>query len=587
MRLRPILLASILPLLASCSSAKKSLCDNRITFQEGELALTKNEQVLICGSDKGLEGWREVPLPQAEYQIKVKLADQGYLHPRFERNQEHLDVWRGPREKISKLTVNGADGLLFPDKLRQLRGQPLEPAQLDRVKKWADTELRTDGYGCPTVDVRAQAWDQQVIADVTPGARMRVAGIDYKGLGGLDTETLARYQAIEPGDWHNAREMQLTASRMLSDGLFQTAYFTTNCRGDLIDYHLVAGIGKPRIFRFGVGASTEEFPFTRIWFKNARLDDRASSFTVTAYASPKAQNLDVSSEFYRVPWSRRTYFGPRFFVGREKERSYEVNRARLGIDLGRNFDLSHMRFQGRIGPTLNYVDTVIGYGPRHQKYVSWDGSLMVMSHEYEIGMRDQFEGWTASFDYRGQRKGAGSSINVDRYELTAKHLWNLGAYTPPLFVLASRVQAIGVNTSQIASARENGSWLDSNGGIVPVDYRVFFGGDQNLRGFSRQGLDNGGLGYTTAVYLGFELRLVEELPYHLEPFLLFDSARLGDRRLTLDSAVFTSEGLGVRWASPFGTLRGSAARGHIFHGNKQTDRYAQEWVYFFSFGQEF
>ena len=84
-----------------------------------------------------------------------------------------------------------------------------------------------------------------------------------------------------------------------------------------------------------------------------------------------------------------------------------------------------------------------------------------------------------------------------------------------------------------------------------------------------------------------KLRLIEELPYRLQPFLLWDVARLGDRRWTLDEPQFTSWGYGIRWASPFGTLRGSAAKGEIENGNASTVAYTREWVYFFSFGQEF
>lgn len=575
--------------LAGCAGAKTKLCGDRVIMREGKLKLSKNEQVLVCGSNEGGEAWRDVPLPQAEYQIRVKLQNDGFLHPRFEREGDVLNVWQGPRDRVKDVKVKGGEGILDATKLRHVRGEALEPGELDEVKLWADSEMRSHGYGCPKIDVRAEAWNGTIFADVDSGKRMKVAGIEYTGLEGLDTEALARYQAIEPGDWHDAREMQLTSSRMLADGLFQSAYFTTTCRDDKIDYRLVTSVGKPRILTFGVGASTEEFPFTRIWFKNARLDDRASSFTATLYASPRTQSLEVRSEFYRVPWSRRSYFGPRFLLAREKERDYEVARTKVGADLGRNWDVWRTRLQGRVGPTWNYVDTVQGIGPTHLSFLSWEGSLLAMSHEYEASMRDQYTGWQSGFEYRGQREGIGSAVNVDRFEFNFKQLWNLGAYTPPLFVLATRLQAIGLDTKQLSELGENFETnRDALGKrLLPVDYRVFFGGDQNLRGFSRQVLNNGGVGYATALYLGFELRLIEELPYKLQPFLLFDSAQLGDRRMTLDKPLFVSEGLGVRWASPFGTLRGSAARGMIWGGDDSTKGYPQEWVYFFSFGQEF
>jgi outer membrane protein assembly factor BamA len=230
---------------------------------------------------------------------------------------------------------------------------------------------------------------------------------------------------------------------------------------------------------------------------------------------------------------------------------------------------------------LNYVNTVRGIGPNDISFLSWEGSWLTSSRDYELFTRDRFSGWQGGVEYRGQRKGVGSPINVDRYEVNMKNLWNVGGLVPPLVVLGARVQGVAVNSTKtnLDPSKEHE--------LLPADYRVFYGGDENLRGFSRQSLNNNGLGYLTALYFGLEMRLIEELPYHLEPFLLFDGAALGDRRVTLDHPLFLSEGLGLRWASPFGTLRGSLAKGRILHEDQTTEGYRQEWVAFVSFGQEF
>ncbi|RYZ82892.1 MAG: hypothetical protein EOP06_20945 [Proteobacteria bacterium] len=123
--------------------------------------------------------------------------------------------------------------------------------------------------------------------------------------------------------------------------------------------------------------------------------------------------------------------------------------------------------------------------------------------------------------------------------------------------------------------------------ILPKEYKIFYGGDQTLRGFGREVLVNHGRGYLTALYVGFELRLVEEIPFGVQPFLLWDLGKFGDQSHTLDAPLFSSEGLGARWSTPFGSLRGSIARGRIFSGDASTADYVQQWVYFFSFGQEF
>ena len=582
MSTRTLVLPLILTLitLGACASRSRQLCDN-IRLEEGRLTLSKNAKLLVCGSGKrGQEGWTDVPIPQAQYQIKVLLQNEGYLNPRFERRDQELIVWSGRRDRIEKLIVHGAEHLLKPSRKRQIIGQPLTPEKLDELKRWADTELQAQGYPCPRVDIKAQAWDHTVIIDVDLNVRRRIGGFDYQGLNGLDTETIARYQATEPGAWYDIRDTQLTSNRMLADGLFQSAYVVDECKPpDTVELHLRASVGRPRIFRFGVGASTEEFPFVRVTFRNARLDDRASSFTSTLYASPRSQSLDAGAEFYRLPFSRRMFWAPRALVARTKERSGEYNRAELGVDLGRYWDAWSTRMQARGGPMINYVDTVEGIGPSRLTYLGWNGRYSVMNHAYELGQREQREGWTGDFGYRGQRQGIGSPINVDRFEFNFKSLWNPTRQAPPLFIVASRLQAIAVNA--------NPAEFNQNSKTLPVDNRVFYGGDQNLRGFPRQSLRNDKFGYLTALYLGIELRLIEQLPYHLEPFLLIDSAQLGIRRMTLDAPVFGSGGFGLRWASPFGTLRGSFARGRIFKGDDETSAYPQTWVAFVSFGQEF
>jgi outer membrane translocation and assembly module TamA len=255
----------------------------------------------------------------------------------------------------------------------------------------------------------------------------------------------------------------------------------------------------------------------------------------------------------------------------------------MGADIGRKWDIEDTRLDGRVGPTLNYVNTIQGLGPDDVSYFSWRGKAQAMNHLYEAFIGNQFEGWISDIEYNGQRKGLGSPLNVDRYEARMKYLWNLGGYSPPLFVLAWRAEAVVVNSTEVTAASE--SDVDKSRELLPIDYRVFYGGDRNLRGFTRQSLDNEAKGYLTAISTGVELRLIEELPKHFQPFLLFDAAKLGDRRLVLGRQIFSSWGLGMRWPSPIGTIRGSAAKGEI--SSPGDSRYKTRWVFFLSLGQEF
>jgi hypothetical protein len=564
--------------LASCAQSGTKLCDN-VYMKEGELKLNPNERVLVCGSQKGLEGWRDVPLPQAQYQIGVILNNKGYYQPRFERIKDQLFVWSGPQRQIQAFEVEGAPGVLDPHRKRKVIGEAMTPGKLNEIENWADLELRSQGYACPEVKLEAQVWSGKVIAHAKPGVKQRVASLRRIGLEAFDEGILRRYQAFDVGDEYDVRKTQLTVTRMLADGLVQSAYFTTKCRGDEVDLTLRGTVGEPRLLTFGIGGSTEELPFMDIRFKNTRLDANGSSLTSTIHVSPRLQSWNTTADLYDLRLSQRAFLGPRFLVKRESERAYEVLTAKTGVDLGRMWDWWDIRWRGRVGPTLNYVNTVSGVGPQDAYYLSWEGSIELMSHMYESGLRDQVEGWSGSYAYTGQREGLGSIWNVDRHEIDAKYLWNIWRYSPPYMVLATRAELIGVDADPVV--------LNSDRDVLPTEYRVFYGGDENLRGFGRQILNNRDLGYLTASYLGFELRLIEELPYRLQPFLLYDIAKLGNKIYRWDRPTFDSTGVGLRWASPLGTLRGSAARGRIHAGDDSVAQYPQEWVYFLSFGREF
>lgn len=566
--------------VASVSSAKEvKICDN-ITVVDGEISLNDNERVLVCGSSAGSEGWKSIPVRQSIFHLKAILQNQGYLAPRFEREGESLKVWPEKQTLVSNLRVDGQQGILHAEKKRKIVGHPMEPSKLNEVEEWAYSEIRKQGYACTKISIEAHQWNNEVVVNAPLLAQKRIGRIEFGSLDGLNPDVLNRYRPFGEGDIYDIRKTQLMTSRLLADGLFQSAYFVVKCREGFADLQLETSVGKPKIFRFGVGTSTEELPvFLDASFKNARLDEKASSFTMATHASTRKLSFTLGSELYWIPGSTRSFFGPRFEAERLSENSFETSAVKGGADIGRNWDVKDIRLSGRWGATLNYSKTARGVGPAEAFYPTIDGSFSMVSHEYESSIREQYEGWNAQFYYRGQNKGLGSKLDVNRYRIDLKSLWNIGAFSPPIFVFGTRVEAIMVDADQIDGSQ--------NRNLLPIEDRIYLGGDQNLRGFGRQNINNGNLGYLTSLYLGFELRLIEEVPYKLQPFLLFDAARVSNQRYALDRPVYASEGIGVRWASPFGTIRASFARGHIIQADTSTVGLDEQWVFFGSFGQEF
>nr|HMN69464.1 hypothetical protein [Bdellovibrionales bacterium] len=177
--------ALVLTALTAVAHADTKLCDN-VILREGKLSLSRNEEVLVCGSSKGKEGWRDVPLPQAEYQLKVLFQAEGFYEPRFERQGTRLFVWSGPRREIKSFATPGGVGRVVAKRKRKVVGESLTPDKMNEIENWADTGLRSRGYGCPQVDLEAQAWDGTVVARMTPGEVQRVAKIQRSGFEGLD-----------------------------------------------------------------------------------------------------------------------------------------------------------------------------------------------------------------------------------------------------------------------------------------------------------------------------------------------------------------------------------------------------------------
>jgi translocation and assembly module TamA len=563
----------------SALAETNKICGN-ILAMDGKLKLNENEKVLICGSQKDSEAWNEIPLSQSKYHLRTILQNLGYSEPRFEGSSDgQLFVWLGPVTKIKSLQVSDQTGILNPKKKRQVKNDPLTSVKLNEIEAWAKIQTQSSGYACSENSVTAQVWDKTVYIDTQLNGRKKFGKLHFSQMSGLDSDVLDRYQPFQEGDWFDIRKTQIMTSRILSDGLFQSAYFVINCHDDVADIKLETSIGKSKVLRFSIGGSTEELPFADLTFKDSRLDDKASSYTASTHASPKEVSLTGSSELYFFPGWNKTFLGPRFRLAKKIENSSETNTAQAGIDIGRNWDFSNIRFNARWGPTLNYTKTIRGVGPAEVTYPTIDSSVTLNSHIYEYLYREQYEGWIFHFNYRGQNKGIGSKLDMNRYRTDLKTLWNLGGFSPPEWILAFRIESIIVDAKDINR--------NKNRDLLPIDDRIFLGGDENLRGFPRQSLDNNDLGYLTSLYLGFELRLIEDLPYHLQPFLLLDLARAGSSRYVLDKPVFESEGLGLRWPSPFGTLRGSLAKGSIRNKDSSTKSYLESWVLFLSFGQEF
>jgi outer membrane translocation and assembly module TamA len=577
-KIRPILFSIFTLTFASQAHASSSELCPHIKVTDGKFHLNKNEKIIVCGDDRS-DGWKQVPFDQAQTELRSLLQKDGYNSPEFTIEGDDLLIKMGSPTRIKEWELQGNTSAIEKRKKRKVLGEKLTPAKLDEIERWIESELKYQGYACPKIESKAQVWDASVESRYESGPKLRIKTLNREGMANLDAEAFKRFEPFEEGDLYNNRKLQITTNRLLTDGLAQSSYFTQNCTPDGVELTHHMDLGEPRILRVGFGASSEEFPFLDAWYKNTRIDGRASSYWLNLHASPLTQSLEGSSQLYILPFTRRTFLGPRFRVARDIEDAYESLSGKTGIDIGRLWDWNEERFEFRAGPTANYVNTIRGFGPDDVSYLTVEGNLNVMNNDYELTGTQQFSGYQASLQYQGQREGLGSPLNADMWTLRAKNLWDIGELSPPYLVLGTRIETNVTTSDAIGRSTDRE--------ILPTEYRIFLGGEQNLRGFKRQTINNQGLGYLTSAYLGTDLRLVEELPWNLEPLLLWDVAIAGDVPWHLEGPLFQSYGFGMRWRSPLGPIRVTAARGVISNSNAATESVPQEWVFLFSFGREF
>lgn len=562
-------------LLAAAAAGAEELCP-RVRFEGPSVKLTEVEKRLVCG-DPGSDGWKNVSLPQARTFMTAFLQARGRHFPRFTAEDDALVVEIGTATVVSKVTGSGLDGIYDLGKRRGITGELLTPALLNKTKKGVQFELQSRGYACPEAAVTADARTGEVHVDARPGIRNTMEGIVPASVKGVDPEVFRRYEAFRPETGFDTRLLSLTADRVKQDQLFLSAYYDVVCSTGGLNIVQRVVEGPPILFTVGVGADTEGLLLGKLRLQDSRLGARASSAEADLFASKLEQSLDV---FYKS-WlgnGERLYLRPEAFLRHESEIQYDAAHAEAGLSPGWSRDGEDLHLDVRGGPAYEYFDTERGIGPRGSRWLSFNTRSQVMSHLYEYFQRDPRRGWTAALETSSRVRAVESRVTANRVQATGEALWNLGRFEPPLAVLATR---------GLAGATAIGGDRTAGLAAVPPTDRFFLGGDGDIRGFPRKRLPDDAAGFLTAAYEGTELRAGDVLPYGLQPFIFLDAAMAGRRAFDLDPDVYYAPGVGLRWASPFGAIRATVARGLVWVRDPRQPAPRPGIEIFFSFGKEF
>lgn len=556
----------------------ENLCGHVIFDGKIPVKFNKNERVLICGKDSS-PAWSEIPIQQAEIQIRAVLASAGYANVRFEKKDNALYVYPGKGLKVESWKIENNPPDLKAERKRKVLRNKMTSQLLDEIDAWSISTLKNSGFPCPKVDIQADPSTQHILVDVEAGPQQNVVSLEREGDSDLHEAALERYQAFKVGQRFNQMKLDLTNNRLLADGLVQSSYFTTKCapEGAKVTHHI--DVGKPKLFRYGIGGKTEELPFLEALWKNSLVDGYGSNIALGGYFSNRTQQVTGTSEYYLFNFSRRFYLGPRFRFQRDNLPAVENIVFEGGGDVGYVNDDSLWRYRISGGPLYRYEVTPRGSGANQVGYLAYAATLGIFDHIYESNMANQTQGRIFSASFMGQSAGLGSPISAKILTLKGKWISNFRDYVPPLFAFAFR--------GQLSSTITQTALDESNRTSLPKSYRQYLGGDATLRGFPLQGINNKTLGYLTSAYFGVEARLIHEIPYQIEPLVLFDVAFMGRDPLVFDKPIYYSPGGGVRWMSPFGPVRLVAARGRVLQADSSIEMPRTDWMFVGSFGNEF
>ena len=568
---------------------KETICP-KIVFEHDSrdsfTGFTDTEKRLICGDteiqDAVGDSWKDIPFSQSKFHLNTFLQDRGYYQAHYSQESKADGIRivdAGTLSRVRRLESENAPPHFDLNRKRNVLGQPLTPLLLDQLEQWVFERVQALGYACPVVSSGANPETGVIVIKLQLGSQQKVVRILDQSLGGIAPGFLNRYNAFELGREFNGDLLTITERRITNEGVLQGVHFKPSCQEDGVAL-LRSGIeGPPRLLSVGFGLNTEGFLIVKSTWKNSRLGKRASLYEITGIASAKDQELRASINWYYLPYSSRRYLRPAVALRHLNETPYEYSNLQNQILSGTSYDSQKIGMTFRVGPNLDLIRKIRGNGLKDSHFLALETQVGLMSHGYELALKNPRTGYTASLLMDLNDRSILSDATAQKLYLSWEGLWNFRDYDPPLWVLGFRGGAATTVTGE----------RPGPGTVLPPSFFQYLGGSQSIRGFGRFELPGDQNGSLTSFFGGVEFRLVESpLPLKIQPIGFVDFGWLGNEPFQVAGPLYWSPGVGLRWDSPVGSFRGTLAHGYIAGGGKppQADELSHLQFYL-SFGEEF
>lgn len=529
---------------------------------------------MICG-DPNNDSWKSIPLSQSQFHLKSFLQERGYYHPKFEEKNKNLIINLGKPTYISSLKSVEMITSFSLSKKRKFVGQLLTPKNLTLIEQWSIKQLKAIGFACPVVTSEADSKAGDVLLHLQTGPPQNLVSVDEEEVKGLARGVLRRDDAFKLNRPYNGDLLELTARRTEQEGTILSTHFTTQCteKGAEVKQKIIPG--RPRLLTFSFGANTEQWVVVQGSWKHTRLGKMGSLIDLSFYGSKQIQRLDTSGKWYFRSKPSRWHLKPIISFIHDLETQFQTITLHTGISIATSWDDQSKQIQLQVGPDLNYIYTISGAQPGFSRFVSLQYQFEMQSHYYEYYQNSPRTGYDLKSWGSFNDQILLSTVSAQSFNISGKYLWNLKGYDPPLLVTAVR----GGFSTTFTHGEENRDRL-------PPNYKFYLGGMEDLRGFSRQELPGDKQGALSSFFLSTEVRLASLIPYGFQPFVFTDAGILARKPLKFDTPIYWSPGLGIRWESPIGVIRGTISHGFKV-GQSAVGDPSNHWQYYISFGQEF
>ncbi len=552
----------------------ETLCSRFIT--PDSIEWTTTEKRTLCGS-AAAPSWQNIPFNQAEFFFRSFLQSRGYHNPTFEKRDEKLYVKPGKLTLIARIRAFPDRADLALDNYWLPIGQTLTPDELNKIEKWFLFRLGRLGYPCPKLSLTADKETGEVLVQFETGEHWTIDEIKGVSIPDIEDGTLDRYRAFDIGDAYDPVLLEISTNRMKASQTVINIQYSPECytkpSGTLRQTTLP---GEPRLVELGFGFDSENLFIAKGTWRNSRLSRQASILDVSGSLSYRKQMFLTAYDYYYLKEPSSHYLKSYLKLERNFEANFESRSIKSLTAPAYGVDTDSLRWEMYAGPSLQFEFTKRGDAPAETRLLTLDLSLSVQSHSYEYYLANPQEGFQANIFGSFSNKSISSDVSVANYKTSFTYLWNLWNYDPTIWVL-------GLRGSMATS--QPGKGTDAT--QLPPSFKQFLGGSADLRGFARLNLPSEGTGALTKAYLGLELRLDNQLPLNFQPLVFYDYGRLSDTAFRIDEEKFLSSGLGIRWQSPFGTVRASIAKGTVEDDKRGRYQDRTGIQYYASLGEQF